>query len=101
MRKPSNSTTKAVTVRLSQADYADLLHTAENSNISIADTIRKSWRHYKDREAQSNERNKQTQELKRYIFECLSVTKGWDTTQRQTAIKRINERLGSALEESS
>lgn len=99
MKRPSSNSTKAVTVRLSMADYADLLHAAEKSNMSIADTMRKSWRHYKDRETQSNEREKQTQELKRYIFECLSVTKGWDTNQRQTAIKRINERLSGILEE--
>ncbi|MFL0797828.1 MAG: hypothetical protein K6L73_10120 [Cellvibrionaceae bacterium] len=99
MKKPTGNTTKAVTVRLSMADYNELLHTAEKLNISIADTLRRAWREFKEQELQSQQRDTQTQELKRYIFESLAVTKNWDVSQRQTAIKRIHDRLTNPMEE--
>lgn len=47
MIRTTKNTTKAVTVRLSQADYIDLLHSSERSNSSIADTLRKAWRQFR------------------------------------------------------
>ncbi len=98
MKRLSNSTTKAVTVRLSQADYVDLLSMAEQNNASIADTMRKAWREYQDQEREADERCRQTQELKHYVFECLSLTKNWDPVQRQKAIQRLSNRLSQTIE---
>lgn len=98
MTKLLNNTTKTVTVRLSQSDYVDLVAMSEKNNSSVADTIRKAWRAFHQQINTTNERALQTQELKKFIFECISLSKGWDTSQRQKAIQRINGQLKQATE---
>ena len=98
MKRNSLKTTKAVTVRLSKPDYINLLDMAEQQNSSVADIMRSAWREYQEKESDSNEREQQTQELKSYIFECLSLTKGWDPAQKQKAIQRLAQRLSKSSE---
>lgn len=98
MTKFSKNTTKTVTVRLSQTDFVELLAMSEKNNSSVADTMRKAWRAFQEQVHNSNERALQSQELKKYIFECLSLTKGWDPSQRQAAIRRLDARLNQSTE---
>jgi len=84
---------KAVTVRLSHADFIALLQEAEDRGTSNAEIIRKAWASYQEKSEVEHEFKRLETRIVKQLFEVCSATLGLSEEERKAARQEFNQRV--------
>jgi len=98
-RNARYETQKAVTVRLSHADFLALLQKAEEMGTTNADVIRTAWGSYQEKSEVELKFKKLESRIVKQMFEVCSATLGLNDSERKAAIKefkRQNNKRGES-----
>jgi len=90
-RNARHESPKAVTVRLSHADFIALLQKAEEMGTTNADVIRTAWTSYQEKSEVELKFKKLESRIVKQIFEVCSATLGLSETERKAAIEEFNK----------
>jgi Lon protease-like protein len=82
---------KAVTIRFNKEDHTLLIQQAEQQGCSIADMVRKSWRHYQQQQQLEQHLMKQERRQYKATFAMLSLALELKPNERQQMMTKLRE----------
>lgn len=82
---------KAVTARFPMCDYLTLQETAETRGCTIADVIRNAWSKHQQQQQIQQQLLRLEQRQRKIIFEMLCVVVGLEESERETALKHLQQ----------
>jgi len=97
-RNARHEAPKAVTVRLSHADFIALLQEAEDRGTTNADIIRKAWGLYQEKAEFDLQFRKLESGIVKQMFEVCSATLGLSEAERKAAIREFKKQTNRRVE---